>query len=152
MGGGWNAVTQARGEVGFFLYRADILLGVSDPLHLGEVWYGRAVTHRVLVLNLSVTQATVRQRRRPRAQFTQQTHTTFLTTRKYTWLCSALKWMIIHLVWGLDEKEPEKGKSPIISPKKTKVKVGLTETIKERLHVRRDWEGTWRRRWGGRSL
>lgn len=54
VGGWWNVFTQA----GYFLYRADILLGVPDPLHLGEVWYGRALAQRVLVLNLSTTQVT----------------------------------------------------------------------------------------------
>lgn len=57
--------------------------------------------------------------------------------------------MILHLVWGLDEKEPH-GKIPIISPKQTKLKVGLMEIIKrdymsgEMYH----WEGIWRRQWG----
>ncbi len=37
-----------------FLYQADILLGFSDPLHLREVWYGCALTHRILVLYLPI--------------------------------------------------------------------------------------------------
>lgn len=35
-----------------FHYRADVLLGFSDPLHLREVRYGRGSAHRVLVLYL----------------------------------------------------------------------------------------------------
>lgn len=34
-------------------YRADVPLGFSDPLHLGQVRYGRASTHRVLVFYLA---------------------------------------------------------------------------------------------------
>lgn len=40
------------------LYQTDILLGFSDPLHFGEIWYGCASTHRFLVLYLPVTNVT----------------------------------------------------------------------------------------------
>lgn len=39
-----------------FHYRADVLLGFSDPLHLREVRYSRAATNRVLVFYLPKTQ------------------------------------------------------------------------------------------------
>lgn len=39
-----------------FHYRADVLLGFSDPLHLREVRYSCATTHRVLVFYLPKTQ------------------------------------------------------------------------------------------------
>lgn len=35
-----------------FHYRADVLLGLFDPLHLGEIRYGRASTHSLLVFDL----------------------------------------------------------------------------------------------------
>lgn len=35
-----------------FHYRADVPLGLFDPLHLGEVGYGRASAQRVLVFDL----------------------------------------------------------------------------------------------------
>lgn len=49
----WDRVTAV-----LFLYQADILLGFSDPLHLREVWYGCALTHRLLVLYLPIAQVT----------------------------------------------------------------------------------------------
>ena len=36
-------------------YRADVPLVLSDPLHFGEIRYGRAFAHGVAVLNLSRT-------------------------------------------------------------------------------------------------
>ena len=39
-----------------FHYRADVLLGLLDSLHLGEVRYGCASTERVLVFYLPNTQ------------------------------------------------------------------------------------------------
>ena len=45
---------EIRGHCSLFLYQADILLGFSDPLHLREIWYGCALTHRILVLYLPI--------------------------------------------------------------------------------------------------
>lgn len=46
-----SIIRSTRGSV-VFHYRADVPLGLFDPLHLREVWYSCASTHRVLVFYL----------------------------------------------------------------------------------------------------
>lgn len=50
-----STVRSTRGWV-VFRYRADVLLGLFDPLHLREVRYSCASTQRVLVFYLTIRQ------------------------------------------------------------------------------------------------
>lgn len=53
-----STVRSTRGSVSFH-YRADVLLGLFDPLHLREVRYSCASTQRVLVFYLPNRQLAV---------------------------------------------------------------------------------------------